>query len=64
VGFADERGLRRFNPPSLRGVSQGRHFLHDNRAATLAEVFIKYRHKVGAISEDDLADLLRFLRSL
>jgi DNA-binding beta-propeller fold protein YncE len=65
VGFADERGLRKFNPPSLRGVGQGYRFLHDNRAATLEEVFTKFRHKVGAdISADELADLLRFLRSL
>jgi hypothetical protein len=40
-------------------------FLHDNGAATLEEVFTKHRHKVGAgISADELADLLRFLRSL
>jgi DNA-binding beta-propeller fold protein YncE len=65
VGFADERGQRRFNPPSLLGVSQGYRFLHDNRAATLAEVFTKYRHKVtSGISPDELADLLRFLRSI
>jgi DNA-binding beta-propeller fold protein YncE/cytochrome c peroxidase len=65
VGFADERALRKFNPPSLRGVGQGYGFLHDNRAATLEEVFTKHRHKVGAgISADELADLLRFLRSL
>jgi cytochrome c peroxidase/DNA-binding beta-propeller fold protein YncE len=65
VGFADERGLRKFNPPSLRGVAQGYGFLHDNRAATLEDVFTEYRHKVGAgLSKDELADLLRFLRSL
>jgi DNA-binding beta-propeller fold protein YncE/cytochrome c peroxidase len=65
VGFADERGLRRFNPPSLRGVGQGYRFLHDNRAATLDEVFTRYHHKVGPhIAPDDLADLRRFLRSL
>jgi DNA-binding beta-propeller fold protein YncE len=65
VGFADERGHRKFNPPSLRGVGQGYRFLHDNRAATLEEVFTKFRHKTGdRISSGDLADLLRFLRSL
>jgi cytochrome c peroxidase len=65
VGFADERGWRKFNPPSLRGVGQGYRFLHDNRAATLDEVFTKFRHKVGSdMPADDLADLLRFLRSL
>jgi DNA-binding beta-propeller fold protein YncE/mono/diheme cytochrome c family protein len=65
VGFADEKGLRKFNPPSLRGVSQGYRFLHDNRAATLEEVFTRFRHKVGAdMPPSRLADLLRFLRSL
>jgi cytochrome c peroxidase len=64
VGFSDERGLRKFNPPSLRGVGQGHRFLHDNRAATLEEVFTKYRHKVGDASRSDVEDLVRFLRSL
>ena len=65
VGFADERGLRKFNPPSLRGVGQGHRFLHDNRAATLEEVFTKYRHKIGpGLSAKERDDLLRFLRSL
>jgi cytochrome c peroxidase len=65
VGFADERGHRRFNPPSLRGVGQGYRFLHDNRAATLEEVFSKFRHKVGdGLAPAELTDLLRFLRSL
>jgi DNA-binding beta-propeller fold protein YncE len=64
VGFADEKGLREFNPPSLRGVGQGYRFLHDNRAATLEEVFTKFRHKVGGASRSDIDDLVRFLRSL
>jgi DNA-binding beta-propeller fold protein YncE/mono/diheme cytochrome c family protein len=65
VGFADERGLRQFNPPSLRGVGQGRRFLHDNRAVTLEEVFTRFRHRVpSSLPRHDLDDLLRFLRSL
>jgi YVTN family beta-propeller protein len=65
VGFADEHGHRTFNPPSLRGVGQGYGFLHDNRAATLEQLFTKFRHKVGpGLPADDLADLLRYLRSL
>ncbi len=65
VGFADERGYRKFNPPSLRGVGQGFRFLHDNRAATLEEVFARFHHKVEPdMPADELADLLRFLRSL
>ena len=65
VGFADENGLRKFNPPSLRGVSQGYRFLHDGRAATLEQVFTKHRHKVGTgLTAEERGDLLRFLRSL
>jgi YVTN family beta-propeller protein len=65
VGLEDERGLRKFNPPSLRGVGYGTRFLHDNRAATLAEVFTKFYHPDGgSIGGDELADLLRFVRSL
>ncbi|HTU18196.1 MAG TPA: cytochrome c peroxidase [Gemmataceae bacterium] len=65
VGFADENGLRKLNSPSLRGVGQGARFLHDNRAATLEEVFTKYRHKVGlGLSAEERDDLLRFLRTL
>jgi cytochrome c peroxidase len=64
VGFANERGNRKFNPPSLRGVGQGYHFLHDNRAATLEEVFTRFRHKVGGTTPAEITDLVRFLRSL
>jgi hypothetical protein len=46
-------------------VGQGYRFLHDNRAATLEEVFSKFRHKVGdGLAPAELTDLLRFLRSL
>jgi YVTN family beta-propeller protein len=65
VGFADEKGLRKFNPPSLRGAARGRRLLHDNRADGLEEVFTKYRHKIAPdLPAEDLRDLLRFLRSL
>jgi DNA-binding beta-propeller fold protein YncE len=65
VGLRDERGLRKFNPPSLRGVGHGEGFFHDNRAKTLEEVFTKYRHKVGKdVPRDEIEDLVRFLRSL
>jgi YVTN family beta-propeller protein len=65
VGLADEAGLTAFNPPSLRGVSQGGPFFHDNRAATLEEVFTRYRHQVkGELTKRELDDLLAFLRDL
>jgi DNA-binding beta-propeller fold protein YncE len=65
VGLVDEVGNTHFNPPSLRGVGQGGPYFHDNRAATLEEVFTRHSHQVqGKLSETELADLLAFLRSL
>lgn len=65
VGLVDEANKRLFNPPSLRGVSQGTRFFHDGRASTLDEVFTRYHHELhGKLDPKDLADLLVFLRSL
>jgi mono/diheme cytochrome c family protein len=65
VGLDDGRGASRFNPPSLRGVSQGGPFFHDNRAATLEEVFAKQKHGLReSLSEGELGDLIAFLRGL
>jgi mono/diheme cytochrome c family protein len=65
VGLRDEAGKAAFNPPSLRGVSQGRRFLHDNRAGTLREVFTRHRHGLkGELTGPDLEALLAFLESL
>jgi cytochrome c peroxidase len=65
VGLRDEAGQKLFNPPSLRGVSQRQQFFHDGRAATLEEVFSDFGHQVDeSLTEDELRDLVRFLRSL
>lgn len=65
VGLADERGQRQFNPPSLRGVGQGGPYLHDGRAASLAEVFSRYRHQIKAeLTKQELDELVQFLESL
>ena len=65
VGLADEQGQKKFNPPSLRGVSQGESFLHDGRAKTLSDVFTEFSHGLEtSLSDRELADLLRFLRSI
>ncbi len=65
VGLSDEASNRSFNPPSLRGVSQGGPFFHDGRAATLADVFARHRHQLqGELGAKDLDDLLAFLESL
>ena len=65
VGLRDEKRMTKFNPPSLRGVSQGYSFFHDGRATKLEDVFVTHRHPHGeALPADQLADLLRFLSSL
>lgn len=65
VGLVDELGQTKFNPPSLRGVSQGRRFFHDNRAPSLDAVFTEHGHGIDTdLSPRDLVDLIRFLRSL
>ena len=65
VGVKDEVGNTRFNPPSLRGVSQGGPYFHDNRAATLEDVFTRHRHQLAReLPRKELADLLAFLGTL
>lgn len=65
VGLADERGLTKFNPPSLRGVSQQTGFLHDGRAATLRSVFEELGHQLPqGLDADDTNALVRYLESL
>ncbi|QDU37934.1 Di-heme cytochrome c peroxidase [Maioricimonas rarisocia] len=65
VGIQDEAGTKKFNPPSLRGVSQRRVLFHDGRAASLRSVFEEHGHQLkSGLSEDELTTLLRFLRSL
>jgi YVTN family beta-propeller protein len=65
VGFVDEAGNRKFNPPSLRGVSQRDTLFHDNRATSLEEAFTKHRHQIPAeFTTHEIADLTAFLRSL
>lgn len=69
VGLEDESGRRRFNPPSLRGVSQRGRFFHDGRARSLEEALLRDGHPRGpdggdGVPEGERADLLRFLESL
>jgi YVTN family beta-propeller protein len=65
VGLPDEAGNRAFNPPSLRGVSQGGPYFHDGRATTLEDVLTRQRHQLqGDLRPDELRDLLSFLRTL
>lgn len=65
VGLHDQEGNRRFNPPSLRGVSQRQPLFHDGRAATLEDVFRVYGHQLqNDLTDGQIADLVAFLRSL
>lgn len=65
VGIHDEKAVKEYNPPSLRGVRLGGPFFHDSRAATLADVFRVHKHQLrGELSADDLRALLAFLETL
>ena len=63
VNLEDQRGLRRFNPPSLKGVSQRDRLLHDGRARSLDEVLDV--HPPGhSLSRGERSQLIEFLNSL
>jgi DNA-binding beta-propeller fold protein YncE len=65
VALVDESGRRRFNPPSLRGVSQQARLFHDGRAESLEAVLSQTRHQLDReLTPHELADLVQFLRSL
>ena len=65
VGLEDKLGNTEFNPPSLRGVGHREPYFHDNRAATLREVFTKFRHQLPReLNDAELDSLVKFLRSL
>jgi YVTN family beta-propeller protein len=65
VGLVDEVGHRKFNPPSLRGVAGRAPYLHDGRAASLEDVFMRHRHpRESGWSHGEVEDLAAFLRTL
>ena len=65
VGLEDEEGLAKFNPPSLRGVSQRTSFLHDGRAKSLRSVFEEHSHPTPmGLEPKDLNALVEYLRSI
>ena len=65
VGLEDERGLRNFNPPSLRGVGHRYRLFHDNRAANVEDVVLRHRHQLKRkLSQQEQAALIRYLKSL
>jgi DNA-binding beta-propeller fold protein YncE/mono/diheme cytochrome c family protein len=59
----------RFDTPSLRGVGRTAPYLHHGEAKTLEEIFTRYnpqqRHGAAhALTRDELADLVAYLKSL
>ena len=65
VGLSDEAGGVKFNPPSLRGVSQLDRLFHDGRAGGLRQVFEEHAHQLpNALDEPDLDALVRYLEGL
>ena len=65
VGLTDENGLRKFNPPSLRGVGYRRRLFHDGRAQSLLAVFEEFGHGLtNALTDADQTALIRYLQSL
>ena len=66
VGLDDgSGGHRRFNPPSLRGVAWTAPYLHDGRAATLADVLkVHLPGRPEPLQPQDQEDLIAFLESL
>ena len=65
VDLADERGGSKYNPPSLRGLSQQKSFFHDGRATSLEEVFSKYHHQIDtALTAEQVKELVAFLNRL
>lgn len=65
VGLEDKKGNRKFNPPSLRGVSQRDSFFHDGQAKSLRNVFTETKHKVSReLSQEELESLIAFLETL
>ena len=70
VGTAGPTDLAEtFDTPSLVGVSETPPYLHDGRAATLESIFLEHnesgRHgSADQLTEEELADLVAFLKSL
>jgi mono/diheme cytochrome c family protein/DNA-binding beta-propeller fold protein YncE len=65
VGLVDERGLKKFSPPSLRGVGHRYRLFHDNRAANVEDVVTRFRHQLSReLTPDERQALIRYLKSL
>ena len=63
VRLEDQLGQRRFNPPSLRGVSQRDRLLHDGRVRSLDELLDIHPPDL-TLSGDERRRLIAYLRGL
>ena len=65
VGLTDERGRKKFNPPSLRGLGHRGAFFHDARVQRLEDVIHRVKHMLDdPLNADESQALLAYLRSL
>ena len=65
VGLVDQRGLREFNPPSLRGVGHRSGLFHDKQATSIEDVIVKFSHqRSDELNAADQQALIRYLNSL
>ena len=65
AGITDEQGNKRFNPPSLLGVSQRIGLLHDGRAKSLRSLLVDHQHMITEpLDNQKLEALLLFLESI
>lgn len=67
VGLTDQAGNSKFNPPSLRGLSQRDTFLHDNSATSVEDLLFNQNHpdpQGTPIPSENRKALLHFLNSL
>lgn len=65
VQIHDQVGNTNFNPPSLRGVRLRDAFFHDNRATSLPDVFLRFRHPSDTQwTPQEVEAIVAFLQSL
>lgn len=70
VGIGEARDVHKgHNPPSLRGVYDKDPYLHDGRAPTLRDALVQGHSPeevtgLGSLSEQELNDLIAYLKSL
>jgi YVTN family beta-propeller protein len=64
VRHPDEMGQLKWNPPSLRGVSQLPALFHDNSAKSVRDVLYRFKHPHGQDLSGQIDDLVAYLESL